>query len=114
MRNSEWSLPAYDEPIAEDLFCKMEEGRCLPIEKRLFEEFDKIPGRTWQEKLDYCSVCKCCPRHQKDKPRVFVPWVETRFNGSFRDENACLCECRHNARWLCRQAPKLPQVEDKM
>jgi hypothetical protein len=25
-----------------------------------------------------------------------------------------MCDCRHMARWLCRQAPKRPQAEDEM
>jgi hypothetical protein len=108
MRNSEWSLPTYDEVIAEDIMCKLEEGRCLPVDKFLFEEFDKIPGRTWKEKLQVCADCRCCSRHQIQKPGSFVPWIETPFTGSER--GACQCDCRHMARWLCRQAPKRPQV----
>ena len=112
MRNSEWSLPAYDEVVEESLMCKLEEGRCLPVDSHLFEEFDKIPGKTWKEKLEHCAACRCCKRHQVDKPMSFAPWIETHFKNSGR--NACLCDCRHMARFLCRQAPKLPQVEDKM
>lgn len=113
MPNSTWSLPAYDEVlVAEDIMSKFEEERCLPVDKSLFEEFDKIPGLTWKEKLDHCAACKCCKRHENQKPRSFVPWIETPFKGSERGE--CQCDCRHMARWLCRQAPKLPQVESAM
>ena len=32
------------------------------------EEFNNIYGLTWQEKLDYLALCKCCDRHQINKP----------------------------------------------
>ena len=112
MMNSTRSLPAYDEVVTEDTMCKLEEGRCLPIDALLFEEFDKIPGRTWKEKLEACASCRCCARHQINKPVSFAPWIETPFKNS--ELNACLCKCRQMARFLCRQAPKRPQVEDKM
>ena len=52
MRNSEWSLPAYDEVVEENLMCRLEEGRCLPVDAFLFEEFDKIPEEDInQEKI---------------------------------------------------------------
>ncbi len=112
MRRSTWSLPAYDEVVTEDIMCKLEEGRCLPVEKDLFEEFDKIPGSTWKEKLEHCATCRCCTRHQTQKPGSFTPWIETPFTDSER--GVCQCDCRHMARWICRQAPKRPQVEDTM
>ena len=114
MRNSTWSLPAYDEVSSEnDIMCLLEEGRCLPVEQLLFDDFAEIPGRTWKSKLESCTACKCCPRHQVNKPDSFVPWVDTPFNNDIQ-EIGCECKCRHNARWICRQVPKVPQVEDAM
>jgi hypothetical protein len=114
MRNSTWSLPAYDEIFVEDIMCKLEEGRCLPVDQLLFEEFDEIPGSTWKEKLEHTAACKCCDRHQINKPGSFVPWIDTPLAGERPSEPHCECKCRHHARWLCRQAPKVPQVEDEM
>jgi IS5 family transposase len=112
MRNSDWSLPAYDEVVEENIMCRFEEGRCLPVDSLLFEEFDKIPGKTWKEKLEACAACQCCERHQAQKPGSFVPWIETPLKNS--SPRTCECDCRHMARFLCRQAPKRPQVEDPM
>ena len=111
MRNSQWSLPAYDEVVDEDITCVLEEGRCLPVDDFLFEEFDKIPGKTWKDKLEHCAACKCCERHQFKKPTSFVAWTETPLKDSVR---TCVCDCRHMARFICRQAPKRPQAEDRM
>lgn len=113
MRNSTWSLPAYDEVVEEDIMCKLEEGRCLPVDASLFDEFDKIPGKTWKDKLDACAACKCCARHRVGKPGSFAPWIETSLNSRGMG-GPCECNCRHMARWICRQAPKLPQEEDEM
>jgi len=112
MRNSTWSLPAYDEVVEENIMCKLEEGKCLPVDKFLFEEFDKIPGSTWKEKLDHCAACRCCVRHQTQKPGSFVPWIDTPSKGL--GSGTCECDCRHMARWLCRQVPMRPQKEDEM
>lgn len=113
MRNSTWSLPAYDEPVFEDIMCKLEEGKCLPVDKFLLAELDKIPGSTWKDKLDSCAACKCCYRHQVKKPLTFAPWAEC-VSSSFALRDDCECDCRHMARWICRQAPKRPQVEYPM
>lgn len=113
MRNSEWSLPAYDEVVEENVICRLEEGRCLPVDAILFEQFDQIQGKTWKEKLEACGECRCCKRHQVNKPGYFAPWIETNPKLHYQSRT-CECDCRHLARWLCRQAPKVPQVEDPM
>jgi hypothetical protein len=47
------------------------------------------------------------------KPLTFAPWTESTSSLTLRD-NDCECDCRHMARWICRQAPKRPQVEHPM
>ena len=47
------------------------------------------------------SICKCCDRHQTDKPRQMNRWVETEFTDLFN--NQCQCSCRHISRFICRQ-----------
>ena len=32
--------------------------------------FCKIEGDTWEEKLQYSIECKCCIRHNTDKPKI--------------------------------------------
>ena len=53
-----------------------------------------------QKKLDEKVACRCCERHQIDKPTKFVPWVELTFHET--QDTACGCSCRHEARILCR------------
>ena len=65
--------------------------------------FDEVPGVTFQDKLNYLSNCHCCDRHQVNKPTLFVPWHETPFNYD-QTTHPCMCNCRHVARFICRQA----------
>jgi len=54
-----------------------------------------------QVKLNHLVQCNCCPRHQTNKPSELKPWVELPLNDQTRD-NPCDCDCRHKARWICR------------
>ncbi len=47
------------------------------------------------------ASCKCCPRHQTNKPRSLTKWEdlttpETQWTN-------CNCSCRHLSRWICRE-----------
>ena len=63
--------------------------------------FSSIQGITWQDKLDTLAKCDCCERHQIDKPTPMTPWVDTHFNNT--ENTDCICNCRHTARFICRQ-----------
>ena len=108
VRDSSWSAPAYYEEIHEDAPVAMADPTDV-----IAEVFATIPGDTWKAKLDHCASCQCCPRHQANKPRTFVHWSES-FTKAHVPNNGCECSCRHKARWLCRQAPGLPAVEDRV
>ncbi len=69
----------------------------------IFENIDQIPGISFQDKLNHLSNCNCCERHQICKPILFVPWIETPFNNN-PHIHSCMCNCRHLARFICRQA----------
>ena len=65
---------------------------------------DKIPGKTLEEKLKHCNDCNCCIRHQHLKPD------KLKFQTDWEEEakplwvyNTCPCDCRHMARFICRQ-----------
>ena len=59
------------------------------------------------------NKCKCCERHQQNRPKKFEIWNK---NNEQQDPllkikskelqisqvNACGCDCRHLSRWLCR------------
>ena len=64
--------------------------------------FAKIEGDTWEEKLQYSIECKCCIRHNTDKPQNLVSWIDTPFRNTRINFGECSCPCRHNARFICR------------
>ena len=69
--------------------------------------FDEVPGVTLQDKLNHLSNCHCCDRHQVNKPTVFAAWHETPFHNT-QGTYTCMCNCRHVARFICRQANVTP------
>ena len=74
--------------------------------------FDNVNGITWQDKLDTLAKCKCCERHQINKPLVFSKWDETEQSKLFT-ESPCPCLCRHMARQICRKwtPPGEPKID---
>jgi hypothetical protein len=57
---------------------------------------------TKKQVFDTMISCKCCPKHQVNKPTHFdkYKYVETEFHGT--QKTNCFCSCRHNARMICR------------
>ena len=53
-----------------------------------------------QVKLNHLVQCNCCSRHQTNKPSELKPWVELPCTNNW--DNPCRCNCRHKARWICR------------
>jgi len=117
MRESIWSVPSY---VEDPLEC-MEEGRPQQL---LFQAFSRIPGDTWEEKLSHCSSCQCCARHQTFRPSRLVHWTDADAKRdlkiTYRSMPSCPCNCRHMARFICRQVeptvqPRAaPILEDEM
>ena len=58
---------------------------------------------TGEEAIKTLNLCKCCDRHQLDKPFSFVKWVENQSQNNGIGYN-CKCLCRHQARMICRYA----------
>lgn len=67
-----------------------------------------IEGLDSQSAVIILRDCKCCSRHQINKPQKFELWKK-----KFDDESEvsqdqeyklqqCSCDCRHLIRWLCR------------
>lgn len=62
---------------------------------------EKYVDKEVREKLvELLSKCKCCDRHQVNRPVKYEPWVETRFHN--QQHTDCECRCRNFSRWLCR------------
>jgi len=54
-----------------------------------------------QEALNELVQCYCCPRHQINKPEIIGLWYELPMTNDYYNE--CSCDCRHRARWICRE-----------
>jgi len=54
-----------------------------------------------QAALDELNDCSCCPSHQINKPSELKPWTE--LHPTHNWDNLCQCDCRHRARWICRE-----------
>ena len=52
--------------------------------------------------LSTLGTCKCCPRHQKNKPTTLKKWIEIEKETTERQWHKCQCSCRHHSRWICR------------
>ena len=66
--------------------------------------FVAIPGITFQDKLDYLNQCNCCARHKINKPKKFQAWIDTPATNTPFSHKVCNFDCRHLARWICREA----------
>tara|TARA_X000001036_G_C20249745_1_gene631651 strand:+ start:181 stop:618 length:438 start_codon:yes stop_codon:yes gene_type:complete len=57
--------------------------------------------------LTTLNACKCCVRHQINKPKNMESWVETEFGPDYTNiatqDTLCSCPCRHLARFICRE-----------
>ena len=74
-----------------NLSCSMRENYCLFYKKKLLRRDDIFKT---------LNACKCCSRHNTDKPKKLEPWIETSFNDN--QYTSCNCSCRHLARFICR------------
>ena len=54
------------------------------------------------EILNTMNLCKCCARHQINKPNKLEPWEELPFQFTHINNNECFCSCRHISRMICR------------
>tara|TARA_B100000287_G_C20662422_1_gene790595 strand:+ start:276 stop:623 length:348 start_codon:yes stop_codon:yes gene_type:complete len=97
MKDSIWSAPGGESP-QEPIETEVER-----VERLLRLRFEEIPGTTWEEKLKTLSSCNCCERHKKRRPKYLLPWVDLNPQGPISQETNCSCNCRHMARFICRQ-----------
>ena len=67
--------------------------------------------KACQEFLDGALLCDCCERHEVNKPAEYEPWVhpqeQANSAGKSVTSKLCPCDCRHKARAVCDQHPKL-------
>ena len=76
----------------------------IPNQSLIEKNISFFYGRRHYKKEDVLKVfssCRCCDRHQINRPNKLEKWVELTSN-RIRPEIKCACRCRHNSRWLCR------------
>ena len=73
------------------------------FQRILLKSFEEVPGDSWTSKLDHLNKCKCCDRHQYERPKFLAPWDEETLNDVPWTWCDCECSCRHTARMICRQ-----------
>jgi len=83
---------------------KMIEFACYPCklgpEIKTYNIFYKNRILNRQDVLNTFSACKCCEKHQKNKPTVLSKWEDTTIPLS--QHISCECSCRHLSRFICR------------
>lgn len=83
---------------------KMIEFACWPCklgpEIKTYNIFYKNRILNRQDVLNTFSACKCCEKHQKNKPTVLSKWEDTTIPLS--QHISCECSCRHLSRFICR------------
>ena len=83
---------------------KMIEFACWPCklgpEIKTYNIFYKTRILNRQDVLNTFSACKCCEKHQKNKPTVLFKWEDTTIPLS--QHISCECSCRHLSRFICR------------
>lgn len=74
----------------------------------VLDEINVLDGDSMEAKLAILNQCKCCDRHQINKPNTFAPWQDCESSQGlglyeWTGQNLlCECDCRHMARWICR------------
>lgn len=48
------------------------------------------------------NACKCCTRHQINKPKTFKKQENLPVSREYHDNFACKCTCRQLSRYICR------------
>jgi len=66
------------------------------------DKISNISGITYQDKLNTLNQCKCCIRHQTNRPKIIHLWHELPPTYFTDYTHSCQCNCRHIARFLCR------------
>ena len=73
-----------------------------PWHHLLYENFNKNQAAKYVANL---SHCKCCSRHQINKPKSLTDRFQYPMNEKdenfYFDANICKCTCRHISRALC-------------
>ena len=75
---------------------------CCQDPNNTFEEYIRLNISNPMNAVRVLDTCKCCERHQKNRPHKLKKWKE--FPGSPYNFNNyyCSCQCRQLSRFICR------------
>ena len=83
---------------------KMIDFACWPCDfgadLKTYSLFYKNRILNRRDVLNTFSACKCCERHQINKPTILSKWEDKTV--PFSQYTPCDCSCRHLSRWICR------------
>lgn len=65
------------------------------------QSISDIRIQIYNKHLEILSKCKCCDRHQINKPKKLQKWINYQSKPSLLNVH-CTCDCRHRARNICR------------
>lgn len=81
-----------------------------------------INEKDYQKMLDDIAKCTCCKIHAINRPTIYKPWIEIPYRTDAPDRPSntiidimgepdviCFCNCRINARMICRNHPDTPK-----
>ena len=75
-----------------------------------FDNFKKDLKENGSEYLSKLSECKCCDRHQKNRPCNITDYKVYDLNGPSKEKinacNKCNCACRHYSRHIAYEFSK--------
>ena len=69
------------------------------------DNFKKDLKENGSEYLSKLSECKCCDRHQKNRPCNITDYKKYEWNGD-NSSNECNCACRHYSRQIAYEFSK--------
>jgi hypothetical protein len=107
-------FPTEDKPIG--MLFPAEEEEELEVNWQHFREATHLPHALWKKVQDQCleddafaamivlqlARCKCCKRHQIDRPKFYAPRGQCPSKVVHcHPNNGCICICRILSRMIC-------------
>lgn len=78
---------------------------------KTLDNFAPAKDTTPEATIAILANCNCCDAHKNNKPTTLGVWTElpkdhappSITNKDSYGTRKCLCDCRHNARFICRK-----------
>ena len=77
-------------------------GRCIYSGVTYINKDYKYNILNYKNIIRTTNACKCCTRHQINKPKTFKKQENLPVSQEIHDNFACKCTCRQLSRYICR------------